>query len=102
MSSLNTDPVVVELRERISEIDESILGKVNERLELVEQLRRHKQEQGYPFVDRAREDWVVTRLTDLNGGPLSADGVRELFTALIDLVKREVADERTAEERASA
>jgi chorismate mutase len=90
MSRLNADPLVLELRERISDIDETILEKVNERIELVERLRRHKQAQGYPFVDRSREDWVVARLTGLNGGPLSQEGVRELFTMLIDLVKREV------------
>jgi chorismate mutase len=90
MSDWTTDPVVVELRERIAAADGEILAKVNERIELVEALRRYKEERGYPFVDQAREEWLIAHLTELNRGPLSATGVRQLFTSLLDLVKREI------------
>lgn len=94
MSDWSADPVVVELRQRIADADRAILARVNERIALVEQLRRYKEERGYPFTDRAREEWLIDHLTSLNAGPLSEQGVRELFTSLIDLVKREVADGR--------
>jgi chorismate mutase len=94
MSDWSADPVVVDLRERIADADAAILAKVNERIELVERLRRYKEERGYPFLDPAREDWLIARLADLNSGPLSESGVRELFTTLLDLVKRELENGR--------
>ena len=90
MSDWTSDPAVVELRERIAQVDRAILARVNERIELVEELRRYKQERGYPFLDPAREDWLVAHLAEQNAGPLSDGGLRELFTTLIDVVKREV------------
>jgi chorismate mutase len=94
MRQWDTDPVVVELRARIAEADRAILERVNERIELVARVRRHKEERGYPFVDSAQEDSLIARLCELNQGPLSAEGVRELFSELLDLVKREVTQDR--------
>ena len=90
MEDWATDPHVVELREQITGADREILAKVNERIELVEALRRYKLERGYPFLDQAREEWLIAHLTEVNPGPLSPDGVRELFSALLDVVKREL------------
>lgn len=90
MSDWTSDPTVVELRERIEQVDRAILARVNERVELVEALRRYKEERGYPFLDPAREDWLVAHLAGLNAGPLSESGLRELFTTVIAVVKREV------------
>jgi chorismate mutase len=86
-----SDPVVVDLREQIERTDRAILERVNERIALVERLRRHKLERGYPFLDQTREGWVLARLAELNPGPLSEEGLRELFTTLIEVGKREVA-----------
>jgi len=90
MEDRTADPRVVELRERITGADQEILARVNERIELVEALRRYKLERGYPFLDQAREEWLIAHLTEVNPGPLSPDGVRELFSALLDVVKREL------------
>ena len=94
MGDWTADPHVVELRGRIADADREILDKVNERIELVDALRRYKLEQGYPFVDENREEWLIAHLTEINRGPLSPAGVRELFTALIEIGKREVVDGR--------
>jgi chorismate mutase len=83
------DPVVQELRERISALDRAILDAFNERLEVVAQLRRHKQERGYPLVDPEREASMLRALRAANRGPLSSEGVRELQEAIIGLGKRE-------------
>ena len=88
------DPRVRELRGRITAADRAILGAVNERLELVHELRAHKLAQGWDFVDREREERLVAGLAAENDGPLSEQGVRELFTAVIEIVKREVAATR--------
>jgi chorismate mutase len=91
-----TDPTVQRLREEISELDRSILESVNGRLELVAALRRHKQEVGLPFVDPDRERQLLDDLVSANRGPLSDQGLHELFSELLDLTKREVAGDGDA------
>jgi chorismate mutase len=85
-----TDPTVQQLRDEISELDRAILDAVNGRIELVAALRRHKQEVGLPFVDAERERQLLADLASANSGPLSDEGLRELFGGLLDLTKREV------------
>jgi chorismate mutase len=84
------DPVVRELRERITEVDRSLLAAVNERLVLVRELRKHKLAQGWDFVDRDREERLLAALADANQGPLSEGGLRELFSDVLALTKREL------------
>jgi len=91
-----TDPTVQRLRDEISELDRSILDAVNGRLELVAALRRHKQEVGLPFLDPDRERQLLEDLASTNRGPLSEEGLRELFRELLDLTKREVAGDGDA------
>ena len=91
-----TDPTIQRLRDEISELDRAILEAVNGRLELVAALRRHKQEVGLPFVDPDRERQLLADLASTNRGPLSEEGLRELFHELLDLTKREVAGDGDA------
>jgi chorismate mutase len=78
------------LRDEISSLDRAILDAVNARLELVAELKRHKQEQGIAFVDPERERKILDDVIAANQGPLSEDGVRELFREVLGLMKREV------------
>ena len=89
-SEWGSDPVVVDLREQISRADRELLETLNRRIELVRRLRDYKAERGYPFVDRAREESLLADLGNANEGPLSTDGLREFFTGMLALVKREV------------
>jgi chorismate mutase len=84
------DPLVQELRERISALDRELFRIVNERLELVARLKRHKDEQGYAFVDPEREQAMVDEQLAANSGPLSAGGLRRLYAELLALTKREL------------
>ena len=83
-----TDPTVQRLRDEITELDRAILDAVNGRIELVAALRRHKQEVGLPFVDPDRERQLLADLASANHGPLSEQGLHELFGGLLDLTKR--------------
>jgi 3-deoxy-7-phosphoheptulonate synthase/chorismate mutase len=85
-----TDPLIAELRERITAADRAILAAVNRRLELVDQLKRHKQSVGIEFVDPERERSLVEELRADNRGPLSDEGVERLFQELLALTKREL------------
>ena len=85
------DPLIRQLREQLSDNDVAIVHAINARLKLVARLKRVKEERGIGFLDPAREEWMLQYLTRANRGPLSADGLREIYTELLDLTKREVA-----------
>jgi chorismate mutase len=83
------DPVQ-RLRAEIADRDRKILGAVNERIQLVAELKRHKDTRGVDFVDPEQEERVLLALERANAGPLSNDGVRQLFSEILALTKREV------------
>jgi chorismate mutase len=85
------DPVVRQLREQISDTDLVIIEAINKRLKLVRRLKDYKTSRGFEFVDQAREDWMVSYLVRANRGPLTTQGLRDIYGALLDLTKREVA-----------
>jgi chorismate mutase / prephenate dehydratase len=85
-----TDPVLAELRRQISEIDRSIIEAFNRRLEVVAQIKRHKDERGLAFVDPDREAAMLEQQARVNRGPLTAEGLRALYAELLALTKREV------------
>ena len=84
------DPLIRQLREQLSDNDVRIVEALNARLKLVARLKQVKEERGIGFLDPAREEWMLQYLTRANRGPLSADGLREIYTELLDLTKREV------------
>lgn len=86
-----SDPDVERLRARIAERDRAVLDAVNARLELVTELRAHKERAGLDFVDPEQEERLLRALEDANRGPLSSQGLRELFREILALTKREVA-----------
>jgi chorismate mutase/prephenate dehydratase len=85
-----TDPVLAELRRQISEIDRSIVEAFNRRLEVVAQIKRHKDAQGIAFVDPDREAAMFAQQANQNRGPLTEEGLRALYAELLALTKREV------------
>jgi chorismate mutase len=91
-----TDPVVQELRRRISSVDREIVGAVNRRVALVGELHRYKAQKGYPLSDPAREAELIAELTRANPGPLSSDGLRAVYAAILAEWKREPAARRAA------
>jgi chorismate mutase len=84
------DPIIRQLREAVSDNDRKLVDALNKRLELVARLKRYKESLGIGFVDPEREEWMLSYLQRANGGPLSADGLREFYTRILDLTKREV------------
>ena len=97
MSVSNIDPNIRRLREQISDADRVLVETMNARLKLVVRLKRYKESRGMEFVDPEREEWMINYLLRANRGPLSADGLRELFVEVLDLTKREVARAEEAE-----
>ena len=90
-ASQNDDPTIRQLREQVSDTDRAIVDAVNKRLRLVAQVKTYKESRGLGFVDPEREEWMLQYLMRANQGPLSGEGLRELFGTILDLTKREVA-----------
>jgi prephenate dehydrogenase len=82
------------LREEISALDRRLLELLNRRLELVAEVRRHKDAAGERWIDAEREAELLQALAAENPGPLSARAVNALFSAILDVLKQEVAAER--------
>jgi chorismate mutase len=84
------DQLIRQIREQISDNDRAIVEAINTRLKLVTRLKSYKESRGMSFVDPEREEWMLQYLVRANRGPLSSEGLREIFEALLDLTKREV------------
>jgi 3-deoxy-7-phosphoheptulonate synthase/chorismate mutase len=89
MTDATLDPVLAKFREEITALDVQLVTTINERLAAVEKLRRYKSEQGIPFRDPAREEWMLQYLKEHNPGPLSDGGLDSLYRFVLDLVKEE-------------
>jgi chorismate mutase len=89
-ATVNDDPLIKQLRQQISDTDRSIVDAINARLRLVARLKGYKESRGIDFLDPEREEWMLQYLARANRGPLSQDGLRELFEEILDLTKREV------------
>jgi chorismate mutase len=84
------DPLIRQLREQISDNDRAIVEAINTRLRLVARLKGYKESRGMSFVDPEREEWMLQYLSRANRGPLSSEGLREIFEEVLDLTKREI------------
>lgn len=92
-STVTDDPFVLQVRRELSDVDSALVELVNKRLKLVAKLKHYKDEHGIGFVDLAREEWMLQYLSRGNRGPLSQEGLSELYHGLLDLMKREVTRE---------
>jgi prephenate dehydrogenase len=84
------------LRREISELDRRLLDLLNRRLELVAAVRDHKDAVGERWIDPEREAELLQALVAANHGPLSERGVNAIFSAVLDVLKQEVAADRRA------
>jgi len=87
------DAVIKQFRDQISDNDLKIIDAVNKRLKLVKQLKAYKEQHGVDFLDPAREEWMLTFVSRANKGPLSRDALTELYRNIIEITKREAAQD---------
>jgi len=90
------------LRAEITALDRRLLELLNRRLELVAQVRGRKDEAGERWIDANREAELLRELAEANPGPLSERGVTAIFSAVLDVLKQEVAASRPAGRTAQA
>jgi chorismate mutase len=84
------DPLIRQLRQQVSDNDRALVEAINARLRLVARLKTYKESRGIDFVDPEREEWMLRDLTRANRGPLSQEGLEQIYAAILDLTKREV------------
>jgi chorismate mutase len=84
------DPVIRQLREQVSDNDRVLIEAINARLRLVAKLKGYKASRGFDFIDPEREEWMLRDLRRANRGPLSQEGLEEIYKEILDLTKREV------------
>jgi chorismate mutase len=78
-----------ELRERIQEVDHSIIALISERVQLAREVGVVKRELGLPTLDPAREAAVVRHAGELARlAGLGDEDVRYIFWHLIGLSRR--------------
>jgi chorismate mutase len=85
------DPIVRQLREKVSDNDRALIEAINARLRLVSQLKSYKDSRGYDFLDPQREESMLRDVSRSNRGPLSPEGLEHIYQAILDLTKQEVA-----------
>ena len=85
------DHLIRQMRDQVMDNDLKIIQAINARLGLVKRLRAYKEERGLEFVDPSREEWMQRYLLGANPGPLSDEGLVEIYGHLLELTKRETA-----------
>ena len=90
------DPELAQLRDQIAAIDRSLLDSLNRRMELVRTIAERKADTGAPAIDARREAELLAGLASANDGPLSEQGVRTAFSALLDVMKQELRQAKPA------
>jgi chorismate mutase len=85
------DEQLLALREQVTETDRVLVEALNARLRLVARIKRHKRENGLPFLDPDREAWLLAYLARANRGPLSSEGLERFVEVVLELTKDELA-----------
>jgi chorismate mutase len=76
-----------ELRVGIDEIDCRIVELLNERAEIALQIRALKPQAQLGLYDPKREEEIFARLAACNKGPLYGDNLREVYEAILHVMK---------------
>ena len=96
------DSELTNLRGEIEALDRELLASLNRRLGLVRRIAEHKAGTGAPAIDAQRESELLADLVAANDGPLSEQGVRTAFSALLDVLKQELRSNRAQAEGGAA
>ncbi len=76
-----------ELRNKIDKIDDQLLNLIQKRFEIVDEVRKYKQENNISITDKNREKQILSRLAENYEGILSKDEVVEIFAKIIGISK---------------
>jgi chorismate mutase/prephenate dehydratase len=75
------------LRVRIDEIDCQVVRLLNERAALALEIRALKPQAKMALYDPQREEQIFAKLSACNEGPLYGDNLREIYEAVLHVMK---------------
>jgi chorismate mutase len=78
---------VRELRARVDEVDEELIGALNERARIVQEIMALKAESGAPVYDPKREEEILRRVVELNTGPIYDSSMRDIFELILHRIR---------------
>jgi chorismate mutase len=78
---------IAAIRGRIDEIDCRVVGLLNERATLALQIRGLKPQANMSLYDPKREEEIFSNLARCNDGPLFDDNLREVYEAILHVMK---------------
>ena len=76
-----------ELRTRIDEVDCKVVDLLNDRAKLALESRALKPQAKMALYDPKREEQIFARLAACNKGPLYGDNLREIYEAILHVMK---------------
>lgn len=79
---------LLELRERLDQIDEKIVALYEERMEISSQVADYKIETGKKVLDKAREEEKLAKVRALTHNAFNAHGVQELFEQIMSMSRK--------------
>jgi chorismate mutase len=78
---------IAQRRDKIDGIDAEIVALLNERARLALEIRDLKPKVQWSLYDPKREEEIFANLAAHNEGPLYADNLREVFEAILHVMK---------------
>lgn len=75
---------LLEIRQRIDEIDNRLVGLFVERMKITDEVAAYKKANGLPVLDRGREERILDKIALLAGEEFSSDA-KELYERIFEL-----------------
>jgi chorismate mutase len=87
MSDAEVQAKIAALRGRIDEVDCRVVALLNERANLALEIRGLKPQVNLSLYDPKREEEIFGNLARCNDGPLFDDNLREVYEAILHVMK---------------
>jgi chorismate mutase len=87
MADAETQEKVLELRERVDEVDRELIEALSERARIVQEIMVLKAEVGAPVYDPRREEEILRRVVERNPGPIYDSSMRDIFEIILHRIR---------------
>ena len=87
MADAESQDRVRELRVRVDEVDRQLIGALNERARIVQEIMAIKAEAGAAVYDPKREEEILRRVVEQNAGPIYDSSMRDIFELILHRIR---------------
>ena len=87
MADAQTQARIRELRERVDEVDQTLIRALNERARIVQEIATIKGEAGVAIFDPRREEEILQRVVSRNPGPIYDSSMRDIFELVLHRIR---------------